>query len=145
MHSHLNSIKKAVNEHSEALSDYNQRSAAMHLMLGKALDGMKDKVGNSTVLKGHLGNLTRCANALARAHKSMHEAVTAVHEQMHKSVDAKAQQAGDWLLSMPMTSLLATILPCMALLRIRVRLARLNKASKLPGCLPTSCNAWKNQ
>ncbi len=94
MHTHLNSIKKAVNEHSEALSEYNQRSAAMHLMLGKALDGMKDKVGHSTVLKGHLGNLTRCANALARAHKSMHEAVTAVHEQMHKSVDAMATQAG---------------------------------------------------
>jgi len=94
MHTHLNSIKKAVNEHSEALSDYNQRSAAMHLMLGKALDGMKDKVGHSTVLKGHLGNLTRCANALARAHKLMHEAVTAVHEQMHKSVDAMATQAG---------------------------------------------------
>lgn len=94
MHTHLNSIKKAVNEHSEALSDYNQRSAAMHLMLGKALDGMKDKVGHSTILKGHLGNLTRCANALARAHKSMHEAVTAVHEQMHKSVDAMATQAG---------------------------------------------------
>jgi hypothetical protein len=94
MHTHLNSIKKAVNEHSEALSDYDQRSAAMHLMLGKALDGMKDKVGHSTILKGHLGNLTRCANALARAHKSMHEAVTAVHEQMHKSVDAMATQAG---------------------------------------------------
>jgi hypothetical protein len=94
MHTHLNSLHKAIREHSEALADYNQRTSAMQLMLGKAIDGLRDKVATHTVLRGHLGNIQRCANAVTRAHKAMHEATSAVHDQMQKSVDAMATQAG---------------------------------------------------
>jgi len=90
----LNSIHKALAEQNESFQDHAARTDAMHLMLGKALDGLRPASKTDSVVSGHLGAMTKLCRLHKEACDKAKELHTAVHAQLHKSADAIASQLG---------------------------------------------------
>ena len=85
----LNSIHKALAEQNESFQDHAARTDAMHLMLGKALDGLRPASKTDSVVSGHLGAMTKLCRLHKEACDKAKELHTAVHAQLHKSAEAE--------------------------------------------------------
>lgn len=99
MKQHLRSIQKALDEHQQAFDEYNQKTSALYLMLGKSVDGLRGPVTGDSFQQGHLGAIVKLGNGLKSAHGVMAKCYAAVQDQMHKSVAAMAAKANVSLLA----------------------------------------------